>query len=118
MKPPYAAALVILGSLLATSPAMGFTAAQLKTARVAYCQAEREQVAQGAADIENNQSAGDPTTLMIATMMRAKDRLQAKLNLSENDAFQLVGAMLKRYPDLGNAHSGLEVLSACKDSGD
>ncbi|MGB8413697.1 MAG: hypothetical protein WCE23_12825 [Candidatus Binatus sp.] len=73
----------IVGVLLATSPAMAFSAAQLKTARQAFCQADREQLMQSAADVLNGQpEAGNPDVVMLRATFRAEDRLQAKLNIS------------------------------------
>lgn len=103
-----------IGLLLTNSPAAtAFTAGQLKTARGAYCQAAREQVAQIAPnEVANPQMLGD------AIMRRALDRIQATLHLPGIDDLHLLTDMGKRYPDVGNAHSALEILSACEDSGD
>jgi hypothetical protein len=104
--------------------AFAFSAPQLQVARKAYCQAEREQVQQSyvdtLGDTKSQVESGDAAAmkLMMATQLRAQDRIQTKFNLSDDEVLRMLNEMLKRYPDIGHAQSALEVMNACNDTGD
>ena len=59
-----------------------------------------------------------PDAMMISTIAGAAEKAHKELGISEADAMQLMNGMMRQYPELGQAHSALEIVRACQDYGD
>lgn len=114
-RKPIWIALAMAAICLDAAAVHAFTPAQRRVAKAAYCHVVHEQSSQLTADVLSGDNSDTPETLMVAVTLRAIERLQSKTGLDTEKAMLLTNDMLKHNPDLGQAHSLLEQISACEN---